>query len=67
MLLRAKTPVDAANRYGITPLTLAAINGSAEVVDLLLMAGADANTTGPDGETVLMLAARPGRRELEPS
>ena len=47
----------------ITPLTLAAINGSAEVVDLLLKAGADPNTTGADGETVLMLAACTGRPE----
>ena len=37
----ASAQVNVANRYGVTPLTLAAINGSAQVVDLLLKAGAD--------------------------
>ena len=55
-LLRAR-PTSTSPTGTITPLTLAAINGSAEVVDLLLKAGADPNTTGADGETVLMLAA----------
>src|SRR5262245_56926366 len=50
-LVRSKAQVNVANRYGVTPLALAAINGSATVVDQLLKAGADPNTTGPDGET----------------
>ncbi len=56
----AGAQVNAKNRYAVTPLTLAAVNGSAAVVDALLKAGADANTVGTDGETVLMLAARTG-------
>jgi uncharacterized protein len=53
--------VKTANRYGVTPLTLACINGSKPMVDLLLSAGADPNTALPGGETVLMTAARTGR------
>ena len=52
----------ATNRYGVTPLALAATNGNAEIVDALLDAGADANTASPDGATALMTAARTGRR-----
>jgi ankyrin repeat protein len=61
LLLSAGARVDAADRYGITPLALAAINGSAPVVGALLTAGADAKGRVGDGETVLMAAARTGR------
>ena len=61
LLLGAGARVDAADRYGITPLALAAINGSAPVVGALLAAGADAKGRVGDGETVLMAAARTGR------
>ena len=53
----------AANRYGVTPLALAAINGSAPMVELLLKAGADPNAASGEGETVLMAAARTGQPE----
>jgi uncharacterized protein len=53
--------VNATNRYGVTPLSLACQNGNAEMVELLLAQGADPNTTLRGGETVLMTAARTGR------
>ena len=59
-LIRAGANVKAANRYGVTPLSLAAINGNAAMIELLLKAGADANTTLPEGETALMSAANTG-------
>src|SRR5580765_2091137 len=40
LLIRAGANVKAANRYGITPLTLACTNGNAALVKLLLKAGA---------------------------
>src|SRR5262245_33968262 len=43
LLLKAGASPDAANRYGVTPLMLAATNGNPVLTDLLLKAGADAN------------------------
>jgi ankyrin repeat protein len=60
LLLAAGARAEVANRYGVTPLWLAAANGSAVLVEALLKAGADANTAMPQGETVLMAAARAG-------
>jgi ankyrin repeat protein len=60
-LIKNGANVKAANRYGVTPLSLACINGNAPMIELLLKSGADANTILPEGETVLMTAARTGR------
>jgi ankyrin repeat protein len=59
-LIKNGANVKAGNRYGVTPLSLACINGSAPMIELLLKAGADANTVLPEGETALMTAARTG-------
>ena len=60
-LLEAGAEVDAANRYGVTPLSLACLNGNGRTVRALLAAGADADGTTAGGETALMTAARTGR------
>ena len=61
LLLRAGADANAMNRYGITPLSLAASAGSAPMIGILLKSGADAKKADaslPDGERLLMLAAR---------
>ena len=63
-LLRAGASVKAANRYGVTPLSLACTNGNEVLVELLLKAGADPNLPLPGGETPLMTAARTGSLRL---
>jgi ankyrin repeat protein len=60
-LVRSGADVKAANRYGITPLSLACTNGNGAMVELFLKAGADPNGAIPGGETALMTAARTGR------
>ena len=57
-LIRAGAKVEAANRYGVTPLSLACVNGNARMIEMLLKAGADVNAELPEGETALMTASR---------
>ena len=61
-LLRAGA-TNVANRYGVTPLELAAVNGNPRVIEALLQAGADAKAATPEGETMLMTASRTGNVE----
>src|SRR5580765_1965279 len=43
LLVRAGANVKAANRYGVTPLSLACTNGNAAMIEMLLKGGADPN------------------------
>jgi ankyrin repeat protein len=61
LLLRSGAQATVRTREGVLPLQLAAINGSARMLDRLLKAGADPNTSlTPAGDTALMMAARTG-------
>jgi len=60
-LLSAGADARAANRYGVTALSLACTNGNEAMVNLLLDAGADPNGAMRGGETPLMTAARTGK------
>jgi len=60
LLVGVGANVKAANRYGVTPLSLACTNGNDAMVELLLKAGADPNSPLPGGEMPLMTAARTG-------
>jgi uncharacterized protein len=62
-LIRAGADAKAANRYGVTPLSLACVNGNAAMIEKLLKAGADANAAGEEGETALMTVAHTGNVE----
>lgn len=65
LLVDANADVRKANYYGVTPLYVAARDGDAAAVDMLLAAGADANVALPQaGETVLMTAAKTGNPEV---
>jgi ankyrin repeat protein len=64
LLIRAGARVVARTREGVTPLQLAATNGSATMIDRLLKAGADPNAPlTPAGDTALMMAARTGKTD----
>jgi len=60
LLLRSGANAAATNRYGVKPLTLAAINGHAGIIEQLIKAGADPNTATSEGETALLTASRTG-------
>jgi uncharacterized protein len=63
-LIRAGAKLQLLTRTGaLTPLMVAASNGSAAVVQTLLAAGADPNLRATDGSTALMTAAGSGSVE----
>jgi ankyrin repeat protein len=62
LLIRSSAKVDARTRVGdITPLLLAAKNGSAAMIEVLVNAGAEVNALNANGTTPLMLAAASGK------
>src|SRR5436309_14900034 len=64
LLIRAGANVAAVNREGVIPMQLAALNGSAAMIEKLIKAGADPNAPlSKFGDTALMLAARTGKTE----
>ena len=64
LLLRAGARVTVRTREGVTPLQLAAINGSAPMIDRLIKSGADPKVPlTPSGDTALMMSARTGKTE----
>ena len=64
LLIRAGAKVAASNREGVTPVQLAAMNGSPQMLRRLLAAGADPNAPlTPYGDTALMMAARTGKTD----
>src|SRR5262249_54720021 len=61
-LIQAGADVQAKTRLSnMTPLHLAASNGSAPIIGLLVKAGADVNLSNGNGTTPLMLAAASGK------
>jgi ankyrin repeat protein len=64
ILVAAGANVKVTTREGaITPLFMAANNGNAAIIEVLLKAGAGANSVKANGTTVLMLAASSGNAD----
>ncbi|KAM0914473.1 hypothetical protein ACQ4PT_011477 [Festuca glaucescens] len=61
LLLEAGADVDGIGKD--TPLMIAAIDGSTDILKCLVLAGADANVTDTYGRTPLEIVAHSGRRE----
>jgi ankyrin repeat protein len=62
LLIRAGANASAANREGVMPMQLAAINGSAAMLEKLIKAGADPNAPlSKFKDSALMLASRTGK------
>jgi ankyrin repeat protein len=61
ILLAGGAKPDAASRYRVTPLNVAAETGNAAVMERLLAAGADANGVSEEGQTAQMTAVRNGK------
>jgi ankyrin repeat protein len=59
-LIARGAKADAANRYHVTPLYVAVLNGNTDMMSALLAARADPNGAAPSGETLLMTSARGG-------
>ena len=60
LLIDAKSDVNSATEYKVTPLSIACTHRETETVEMLLKAGANVEFEAPGGETPLMIAARTG-------
>src|SRR5262245_57411617 len=64
LLVQSGANAKATTRNGaLTPIFMAAKNGSPRMIELLLKAGADPNTSDVNGATVLMIASTAGNPE----
>jgi ankyrin repeat protein len=63
-LLKQGADVNISNRYAISPLYVAALNGNTEIAQLLIEAGANTAHKIAGNETILMRAARTGHADL---
>jgi ankyrin repeat protein len=63
-LIKAGADVNVKNKYGVSPLMIAAANGHTEIVTALLEANADVNAAHTDGSTPLWVAAANGHTEI---
>jgi ankyrin repeat protein len=64
LLLGVGANVNAANNYGVTPLSVAAAGADPAMIRTLVRGGADPNTAVADGLTVLMIAAGTGHVDI---
>ena len=62
--MQSKAMVDARDRDGETPLYLAAARGNNDIVERLLLAGANANAVTKHGATALHCAVWRGNSEM---
>jgi uncharacterized protein len=60
LLIRSGANVNAATDLGVSPISLACLNGGGTLVEKFLAAGGHAEVAGPNGETALMTCARAG-------
>lgn len=58
-----EAPIDATNKFGQSPLMVAAEKGYVDMMDALVDGGADVNFQNDAGKTALMMAAYGGQRE----
>src|SRR5438034_6975999 len=64
LLIQAGANANTKTRLGgVTPLQLAATNGNAAIVELLLKAGAEVNAPNSNGTTPLMFASASGKTD----
>ncbi len=64
VVLKHRCRLDRVDRFGWTPLMVAAQSGSADVATALVAAGADVSIQAPDGRTVRELAEAAGHSDV---